>query len=113
MHKTLPYTALVALVVTVVVASSCSAEGNHTFGSDDGVDPTATRFEQGDPLESPDAAHPAACVEAVMRDCRVQLPSQGNAKNCFVGVQVCVQGHWSPCIDEKDVDEYLTTPADS
>lgn len=31
------------------------------------------------------------------RECKVNLPSQGDTINCFVGVQYCVDGKWGAC----------------
>lgn len=40
-----------------------------------------------------------ACVQGTLRDCTVQLPTQGAVHNCFSGKQLCSGGSWTNCQD--------------
>src|SRR5579864_867934 len=39
------------------------------------------------------------CVQGTLRDCTVQLPTQGTVHNCFSGKQLCSGGAWTDCQD--------------
>jgi hypothetical protein len=39
------------------------------------------------------------CAEADMKECKVLLPAHGSIHPCFVGVQICIKGKWSDCIE--------------
>jgi hypothetical protein len=41
----------------------------------------------------------APCAEADMKECKVLLPAHGSIHPCFVGVQICIKGKWSDCIE--------------
>jgi hypothetical protein len=59
--------------------------------------------DAGRPKPLPDSGYMqpvgAPCAEAEMKDCKVLLPAHGSIHPCFVGVQICIHGKWSECIE--------------
>ncbi len=49
-----------------------------------------------------DAGVDASCPAGAQRECKVNLPKQGNVVNCFVGVQYCEDAGWSACQEPRD-----------
>lgn len=43
------------------------------------------------------------CTEGAIRECSVKLPTHDDTSNCFVGVEVCADGEWGPCVEADDV----------
>lgn len=70
-------------------------------GASDEEHPAPAGYEAGQaPLEARPAVAGAAaeaCAEGVARECKVTLGRQGSVQDCFVGVQLCVEGEWGPC----------------
>jgi hypothetical protein len=64
------------------------------------------------PDDLPPLAAVGPCVGAVIRKCRVQLGSQGDTTNCFIGVQICIEGQWSSCFEEADLEEQIAPEED-
>lgn len=60
------------------------------------------------PLDAGDAGH-LRCVAGDTRACKVQLPSHNGVNSCFVGVTICLDGQWSDCMSEGDVEKLEKT----
>jgi hypothetical protein len=43
------------------------------------------------------------CVQGTLRNCLVQLPTQGTIHNCWVGKQLCSSGTWTECQDPSSL----------
>jgi len=52
---------------------------------------------------------PAAetCVDRHVRECHMTLGAQGAVQNCFVGLQLCADGQWGPCLEPSAIDAQL------
>lgn len=49
----------------------------------------------------------ASCVNGQVRECHVKLGAQGTVQNCFVGLQLCTDGHWGPCVEPSAIESQL------
>jgi hypothetical protein len=49
----------------------------------------------------------APCTNQQVRECRVQLPQQGAVQNCFVGLQLCTNGAWGPCLSADEIESQI------
>lgn len=49
----------------------------------------------------------ASCVHGQVRECHVTLGAQGAVQNCFVGLQLCADGQWGPCLEPSAIDAQL------
>jgi len=59
--------------------------------------------------DSSQPANPAVspCVDRQVRECHVTLGAQGAVQNCFVGLQLCLKGHWGTCEDPSEIEAQL------
>lgn len=68
-----------------------------------GAPPEVPLKDAGRPPPLPDSGYVqpvgGSCAEADMKDCKVLLPAHGSIHPCFVGVQICIDGKWSECIE--------------
>src|SRR5262245_22311999 len=48
---------------------------------------------------------PAACETGAIQSCTIWLGRHGDLANCLHGVDVCMAGEWSGCIDEETMAE--------
>jgi hypothetical protein len=55
---------------------------------------------------------PAACAEGDRRRCEIFIGEHNNVVTCFVGVRVCQDGAWGPCVDPETLDETIEEPSD-
>jgi hypothetical protein len=49
-------------------------------------------------------ASAGTCPSGVVRECKVLLSRQGSVENCFVGVQLCSDEAWGPCLSLDQLD---------
>ncbi len=47
------------------------------------------------------------CTNQQVRECRVELAQQGAVQNCFVGLQLCTNGAWGPCLSSDEIESQL------
>ena len=90
------------LIPLVGLAVACGGADRPAPYSGDGtedptVDPTAEPEADAAPPEPTNPAGDDECLDGEARECKVQLPTQGKTKNCFVGVQRCEGGKWGAC----------------
>ena len=94
-----PIIALVVAALAVQALATACGSGNATLP---GAPPEAP-LDSNVPKPLPDAGyvHPVGspCTEAEVKTCKVLLPAHGPIRPCFVGVQICTEGKWGPCID--------------
>jgi hypothetical protein len=91
-----------SLVIVSLLAMGCALEeAPPAPGPTTSVNPDEPTGEprvntQDDDLEG------ETCDEGDERSCKVILESHGDTQNCFVGVQFCEDGEWSPCDDDDE-----------
>ncbi len=49
----------------------------------------------------------APCVDKRVRECRIELGRQGAVQNCFVGLELCANGAWGPCLSSDEIEAQL------
>jgi hypothetical protein len=58
--------------------------------------------------DDPQPSKPAAsCVDGQVHECHVTLSAQGAVQNCFVGLQLCTDGQWGPCLEPNAINAQL------
>ena len=87
--------AAIALALCAVACGGSDEDPATDFdidGMPTDIDPPDLTPTSADLLEGP-------CVEGTVESCRVPLSAHGDVRNCFVGIQVCVDGAWSACME--------------
>ncbi len=55
------------------------------------------------------AAGATPCTNKQVRECRVELGQQGTVQNCFVGLELCSNGAWGPCLSAAEIEAQLNS----
>ncbi|GEM_PF-7063536 len=98
-----PFAAAVAALASLLVPIGCGAD--HSAGVDlTPQDELGGAGGEGGSLELPPP--PPDCSTGDVVECSVYYEI-GGVTNCFVGVQVCVDGVWETCTDQEAVDARL------
>lgn len=97
--------ASLALLGSVVACGSSDRPDSSEAGA--GNPRPSSGSSTGSDLPPTDDVKTGACDEGESRDCRVWLPEVNGVKNCFVGVQVCVDELWSSCLSDEDAAALL------
>jgi hypothetical protein len=63
--------------------------------------------QTGNDDSQPSKPAAATCVDRQVRECHVALGAQGAVQNCFVGLQLCADGQWGPCLEPSAIDAQL------
>jgi hypothetical protein len=51
----------------------------------------------------------APCTDKQVRECRIELGQQGTVQNCFVGLELCSNGAWGPCLSTAEIEAQLNS----
>ena len=78
------------IIIPIALAISCSSRPESIPKS---TTPDTPLTETGD-VGGYDIT---TCKDGEKRLCHVTLSNQNGVSNCFVGIQYCEQGEWSPC----------------
>jgi hypothetical protein len=76
-------------------------------GADEDPERVGETLTGSSPLNRPSAVLAAPCESGHVQTCRVELPEHNGVKTCFTGVQLCVEGRFSECVDEETLDQQL------
>jgi len=49
------------------------------------------------------------CTDRQVRECRKELGQQGTVQNCFVGLELCANGVWGPCLSAAEIEAQLNS----
>jgi hypothetical protein len=55
------------------------------------------------------SANAVPCTDKQVRECRVELGQQGTVQNCFVGLELCSNGAWGPCLSAAEIEAQLNS----
>jgi len=86
------------------LATSCGAD--HAALAGDGSGGHGNEGGSGSDLPLPPISATGSCTTGVVQECSVYYKS-GDIQNCFVGVQLCIDGEWGTCTDQDTVDEMI------
>lgn len=88
----------------------CSGDEGPAPGPTADLAPAASANDAASGAEASEPRGPRApaCTDMQLRECRVELGVQGSVRNCFVGLQLCVQGKWGACQDADDLEAQLS-----
>lgn len=101
------------LQIGALWVSACGAERTEIDGFDSSEASFDSHAAGGRGAADANATKPGlACESGTVIECKVQLPSQGDVSNCFVGLQVCTDQLWSECLSESDAEERLAAGGD-
>lgn len=100
------------LQISALWLAACSGAPTEIEGFDSNESSFDSHAAAGGGTALANAKPGAACESGSVTECKVQLPSQGDIANCFVGLQVCVDAVWSACLSEIDAEERLASGAD-
>ncbi len=100
----------------LVLVLACAAPVLSACGSDESPPPPpsssnaalagASSTSAGDSSAS-SSASTVSCTDKQVRECRVELGQQGTVQNCFVGLQLCTNGAWGPCLSPAEIEAQL------
>jgi len=97
---------LVTLVATVPVLTACGADESPPLPAPAGAN-SALAGTLGNTNATGNGAAP--CSNKQVRECRVELGQQGTVVNCFIGLQLCEEGTWGPCLSTNEIEAQLNS----
>ncbi len=72
----------------------------------DGSGGTGNEAGSGNDVRLPPLPATGDCTTGVVQECTVYY-EVGGIQNCYVGVQLCVEGEWDTCTDQEVVDAMI------
>lgn len=94
-----------AATATLVFTIGCGSSGRPPPPAEKGSSPTSVSDVPDAPILP--AADNEACEDGDVRECRVEHSINEGVESCFTGLTVCVDGAWSPCVDENRAEVLL------
>jgi hypothetical protein len=95
---------MACVAVAATLAAGCGAE--HAPPAADGSGGGHNEGGGGNDIRLPPLPDTGRCTTGVVQDCTVYY-EVGGIQNCFVGVQLCVEGEWGTCSEQQTVDELI------
>ncbi len=81
----------------VLAVVSCSGGRDHTLTGQGGS--AGKAGEAGTAGDDGGTVLPSKCTDGETRKCKIELGTVTGITNCAEGVYLCVDGHWTTCIE--------------
>src|SRR5512142_1343344 len=107
-HRLVQFMGFVGLVSWL--SSGCSGDEPPPPAPAADVAPSASAVSSAAGAATGESPRSAAttCADMQVRECRIELASQGAVHNCFVGLQLCKDAQWGPCQDADKREAQLS-----
>lgn len=88
-----------------MLGTLCLAALTAACGNEDDYPPPASSSDDRAANAAPKSER---CEEGQVRECTIDLGTNGGIHSCFTGLQHCGQDGWSACMDTEDMEEFLS-----